>query len=584
MPAAPRFRSPSAALRALVRLQLQFGSEPSAAKRRLLRALERGVLPHPSEVLRLHDLLCLWRAYPDDRALLAQVERMLKGFAARSDLRRHAPRLADSGIAGTEIHFRFFAPTAFWLARRWPARLTIDWAHFDQAGRLAEWLALLAHGGEVPALDEYDLPARDWIRRMSGPRTTDAAFLARRFAQLPLGDAAREVLYDELDVPLTLAPGAGTPSRTHARIPPAANPRRRGGRAAARGRFAGVAFQRGPLSRERPSPQAILELEPRSVRAVPEREAGRLIDLARAAMATRSRDLDVFSYGDPRDVRMVDFGGGLQFACIGALPERRLVLEAVYGYLTLKNGVPIGYVLTSALFGSSELAYNVFDTWRGAEAGFIYGRVLAMTRTLFGSDTFTIFPYQLGDGNEEAIDSGAWWFYHKMGFQPRQRAARALMNHELARMRRDPGHRSGPGTLRRLARHNVYLHLGPARQDIIGELPLPNAGLQVMHYLGERFGADRKRASRVCASEAAARLGVASPAHWSAAERRAWERWAPLVLLLPGLERWSADERRALAEVVRAKGGLRESEFVRRFDGHAKLRRALRSVLARPTG
>ena len=53
---------------------------------------------------------------------------------------------------------------------------------------------------------------------------------------------------------------------------------------------------------------------------------------------------------------------------------------------------------------------------------------------------------------------------------------------------------------------------------------------------------------------------------------------APLVLLLPGLGRWSAAERRALAAVIRAKGGRRESEFVRRFDAHSKLRYALAEV------
>src|SRR5439155_9308084 len=131
------------------------------------------------------------------------------------------------------------------------------------------------------------------------------------------------------------------------------------------------------------------------------------------SMVTRSRDLDVFSWADERDVRLVDCGGGLQFACIGAVPERRLLLESVYGFLTLKNGVPIGYVLASALFGSSEVAYNVFETWRGAESAHVYGRVLAMLHTLFGSTTFGIDPYQMGHKNEEGQESGAWWFYYK---------------------------------------------------------------------------------------------------------------------------------------------------------------------------
>jgi hypothetical protein len=261
------------------------------------------------------------------------------------------------------------------------------------------------------------------------------------------------------------------------------------------------------------------------------------------------------------------------------IPERRLLLESVYAYLTLKNGVPIGYVLISALYGSSEIAYNVFDTFRGVEAAPVYGKVLAMTHALFGSDTFTIYPYQLGDGNEEAIASGAWWFYRKLGFDPRDRAVLRLARREEARMRRDPVHRSSAATLRRLARENLYWQPGAARPDVIGRLPLANAGLAVSRFLAQRFPTDRTGALAACAAEAAARLGVHSFYRWSAGERLAWERWAPLVLALPGIGSWSPAERRALAAVVRAKGGRRESEFVRRFDAHAKLRSAIVEVI-----
>src|SRR4029079_7475025 len=116
----------------------------------------------------------------------------------------------------------------------------------------------------------------------------------------------------------------------------------------------------------------------------------------------------------------------------------------VSAFLPLRNGVPIGYVLNSALFGSAEIAYNVFDTYRGAEAAAVYAKVLAMVRHLVGAETFTIFPYQLGDGNDEAIESGAWWFYRKLGFAPRARAARALPRGAEARTRPPRAHRDTP--------------------------------------------------------------------------------------------------------------------------------------------
>jgi hypothetical protein len=266
---------------------------------------------------------------------------------------------------------------------------------------------------------------------------------------------------------------------------------------------------------------------------------------------------------------------------IGVVPERRLMLEAVYAFLTLKNGVPIGYVLNSALYRSAEIAYNVFETWRGAEAGRVYARVLATVRHLFGADSYTIFPYQLGEGNAEALASGAWWFYRKLGFAPRDRGVRALMRDEERRMRARPSHRSGVATLRKLAHANLYYHAGRARDDVIGLLPLPAVGLAVARLAASRFGSDRERAARVCAEEAGRLLGVRSRRGWSPGERLAWERWSPLVLALPEVRRWNAADRRALAAVVRAKGGPRESDFVRAFDRHRRLREALRRLALR---
>ena len=48
-----------------------------------------------------------------------------------------------------------------------------------------------------------------------------------------------------------------------------------------------------------------------------------------------------------------------------------------------------------------------------------------------------------------------------------------------------------------------------------------------------------------------------------------------MVLLLPGVERWTRAEKKALAAVIGAKGGRSESEFVARFDAHRRLRAAL---------
>ena len=61
----------------------------------------------------------------------------------------------------------------------------------------------------------------------------------------------------------------------------------------------------------------------------------------------------------------------------------------------------------------------------------------------------------------------------------------------------------------------------------------------------------------------------------------AWERWAPLVAVLPNVVRWGRSNKRALATLIRAKGGRSELDYLRQFDAHRLLRDALRRLVER---
>jgi len=292
----PARRRPAGALRALAeleRIQAEFGPERpdrAARKAELLARLAHARLGGPAPVLRLHEAACFLAAYPDDARVLALAERLLDGFEARPDLRAARAALADSGVAGTEIRYPFFAGTARWLARQWGDQLHIDWDEMRAAAgasggasldeSLERLLSLIAHHAETPGLDELDLGLRGWLSRMAG-RGTGAALLALGVDALEASDEVREYLYERLGLWLRLAPGRGpggrpTPSRTRARW-----------------RGAPIVFQTRPLRRERPDLARVLQERPVAVRELPPPEAQALIDLAREAMVVRSRDLDV---------------------------------------------------------------------------------------------------------------------------------------------------------------------------------------------------------------------------------------------------------------------------------------------------
>ncbi len=549
----------------LAALRTQFGSEASAEKLDVLRALKRTRCTSAKQLFALHESLLFVRAYADNKEVAEAADAVLKAFRSRRDLKAFRDELEDSGIAGTTIYYRFWLTTARWLATNWPGQLHMDWDEFDGAEALEDMLWMLVHYAEGPALEVYGYSLREWVQHLKRDDETDAEFLTARLAALDAGPFVREAIYDKLELSMRLDPSEDTPNRTTARVTQAP-----------------VVYQREPLDTSRPNLAAEMLRPPRKVTSVKGAAAKRLVNLAKGCMVTRSRDLNSFMYADPNDVRLIDCGDGLSFVALGLIPEQRGLLEGVYAFITIQNGVPMGYVLSSGLFGISEVAYNVFPAFRGGEAAKVYGRALAMIHHLLGATVFAVDPYQLGHGNEEGLSSGAWWFYYKLGFRPRDPEVKRLLKKELARIKRNRKHRSSRDTLMELSAAPMYYVAKAQPDDAVDQVD--GISYAVSKYLAKHYGGDRERGERECCREAALQLGCPGWTRWSRGEKQAFRRWAPVVCAIPGLGRWSKTARRTFADVIRAKGGVRESDFVRKFDQHRQLRRALLRLSAQADG
>ena len=548
-------------LERLESLREKFGALATSEKLQLLAELEHKSLGRASEVGRLHEALCFSRAWPDSPKLLATVNRMLKNFSDRKDLQRFAKALEDSGIAGTDIRFQFYRVTAQWLAERCGDSLHIDWDQFEASDRLSRLLESLVLFSDKPALQQFMYDAPDWIERMRGNDETDAAFLVRRFAASGVGNALRDTVYDELEIPFHLSPSAATPTRTNEYVRPKA-----------------IQYQKRNIKQDAVDLRQATNMRLR-IDKLNRRQATRLVDLAKSAMVARSRDLDAFAYASVDDVTRVHCRHGIQIVLIGMLPEKRYLLECEYGYLMLRNGVVVGYGSGTCLFGSCQIAFNLFPTFRGAETAELYACVFATLHRFFDADTFSVDCYQIGADNEEAIDSGAWWFYARMGFRPRDPEATKLADVEL-RKAQEKGYRSTKSTLRRLAEFPLYFSLTRKRQDVLPMVDTDSLSLGVLDYVSARFGSQREEGAGRCSQDLADALGVDSISGWSADEQLMWHRLSPVIAAIANVEEWPKTDRDALVNVIRAKGAVHEKEYLTRFDAHKRLRRAVAAFAA----
>ena len=151
-------------------------------------------------------------------------------------------------------------------------------------------------------------------------------------------------------------------------------------------------------------------------------------------------------------------------------------------------------------------------------------------------------------------------------------AARRLLQQELARMQVRPGYRSTPEILRHLAAgHMVYepragSAAGAGAQRVwLPWLPAMGLALPLMP-------------EEVAAEQARRRYGAAGLGRWSAPERMAWRRMAPVLMALPGVERWSPQQRSAAVAAVRAKGGAHELAYLQQVNQHAALCKGLQAL------
>src|SRR5262249_24607235 len=151
--------------------------------------------------------------------------------------------------------------------------------------------------------------------------------------------------------------------------------------------------------------------------------------------------------------------------------------------------------------------------------------------------------------NEEAIESGAFWFYRKLRFRSTDPDLRALTSREEQRIASNPEHRSSPAVLRRLASKNLLYEIAPNSRSSNPKSKIQNPksswdrfhirnlGLAVIRRMALEFGGDAEKIRRASERRVAASLDLPIPRAESL-KRRVFSDLALVLDLIPDLSRW----------------------------------------------
>ena len=229
----------------------------------------------------------------------------------------------------------------------------------------------------------------------------------------------------------------------------------------------------------------------------------------------------------------------------------------------MKNGVPAGYVEVLSLFERAEVGFNLYYTFREGESAWLYARLLRLFRQVLGVNVFSVDPYQIGYENEEAIDSGAFWFYRKLGFRPVEPEIARLAGREERRMLLSPDSRSTARTLRKMAEGYILFEGPDAEARVWDRFRVRNLGFAVQREAARRHGGEPGRMARWAEARVSRALGIGATGPL-----------AHCLALIGDLERWTPVEKSALIAILEAKRGPSEARYLRLMQQHPRLRAA----------
>jgi hypothetical protein len=545
--------------------KLRHGRGCTTPVEKLLGSLKAARFDDAESLIRFHDTLLFLRAFPQSHKVVQLAESLLAGIGAQVVRLRESGADMDlfgseqfSGVAGTVVTDAFTYEVARWLVQHYPKQLSVEWDMDEQGRQMAVSLPRFVPLFADDSLVEADTPYLDWMDGAAGGKEQVLPWLLQRLEDAQQTMLQRTVWYDALRISVSWGLGDSAASRTHARR----NPRE-------------MYFHRGPLIRRN---QISLESEVRAgalpIRKLKRREGEEVLDMVRAALTVRYRELYGTTRGDPESVVEADVGRGVHIFLWGLPPDRRLPLRAYCAGFTLKNGVPINYIEGISLFDWMEVGFNTFYAFRDGETAWVYSKVLHLLHQLTNVTCFSVYPYQIGDQNEEAIKSGAFWFYRKLGFRPGRPELLALTQREEAKMVSQPSHRTLARTLRRLAAGHVFYEFGDAPRGLWDSFSVRNIGLAVQKRMAEEFNGDPESMCRATSAALAVNLGT-DPRDWNPLEQAAFKDFAFVLSLVPELKRWTADQKQALTAIIRSKAAADESTYLRLLQQHHALKKAL---------
>jgi hypothetical protein len=545
-----------------------FGINQQTRIVKLLAQLSHHRFKDAGSIIHFHESLLFMLAYPQSKKLLNQVERILASFPERIGYLKKID--ADSGpldepevsgIAGTSVTTNFGYQFTLWLSEQHADESEIDWEGYEQEERIAATLPRVLPLFEEEALVEAHVPFLNYINTAIPKRAKGLTWLMKNFSQLDLNEKHKAELFESLKLFIQFTPVFGS-SRTGLKLD-----------------VKKIFYHKEPLIRRRDiSLEREFAAPALKIEKVSAKRGSEILDIIRTASAVRLRELHGFIWADEKSFLKVDLGRGVIVFLNEVLPANRLPLRAYHSGFIFKNGIPLAYVETMSLFEKIEVGFNLYYTFRDGETAWLYAQLLRIFKQHLGVTVFSVDPYQIGYENEEGIESGAFWFYRKLGFHPVQDEVATIVAREEKKIAKRKDYRTPARILRKIAKSHLlyaYAETGTDQDTIQNQwkdFHIRNIPLAIQKRMSRRFNGDVSMTKEITSKQVSRILNI-DPKKLEQTE--AFSNFALTLSLVPGFSKWTKKEKKLMTEIIRAKGNGNEAHYIRLMQKHHQLRKAL---------
>lgn len=523
-------------------LLFQFDQTHDDEKKHLLNQLSTYNSFKHQTFKQFHQLLMGMMAYPPNKDLCDLTNETMSKLLVQLEKNTSLQyKLIGTGYLHTSIECNFSYEKVSYIISKFPHQVSIHSASSNIETQIAI-LKLLLPSVEYSIIHEGEIDLKNRISKFNLSKTiTDLEWLLQTIQQSDLTKKTQAVIYNQLGIFIQWKVSNQDSSVSFLRGPSLP-----------------IFYHTKPLQKKINLSEIIQEKLPAPIK-LSDKEKENIIDAAKITLFYLYRETEPFTNANKDDITLFELDKGISIALFGSNVDKRYSLESYIGYMVFKNNIPASYG-GGWIFGErSQFGINILEAFRGGESSLIICELLRVYHQYFGVTRFVVKPYQFGLNNTEAIKTGAFWFYYKLGFRPENNVLKELALQEETQKLINPNYKSDISTLKKYTKSNLALNLS--------ESSYPNYDSEILSkrittYINTAFEGNREKALTHCFNQLKETLAIDSR-NWKQEDLDYTKQIAVLFCMKPNNKEWQQKHKKDILQFILLKSAKTELPWIK---------------------